>query len=64
MVNIFKILYQEDKKITSKINIVYTFLRILNNCLKPSVAQKQSRLKVYNTFATPSLMGALIAQSV
>lgn len=48
--------YQDEKDITSKTMKFLKITGIINKVLKPSQVQKQTRLKIYNTLAIPTLL--------
>jgi len=50
------ILYQHEKDITVKVTKFFQIMGISTKTLRPSQAQKQTRLKMYNTFALPTLL--------
>jgi hypothetical protein len=48
--------YQEEKDIHTKITNFLQILGLLNNTLKPNLAQRSTRLKLYKTLALPTLL--------
>jgi hypothetical protein len=48
--------YETEKNITSKLSKFFQITGIINQVLKPCEVQKQTRLKIYNTLALPTLL--------
>jgi hypothetical protein len=48
--------YKQEKGVTNKLTKFLKITGIINQVLKPSKVQKQTRLRTYNTLAIPTLL--------